>query len=132
MAAITVDPKVVRVARADSEHYEHGVTGAALERGTVVVKDSTGRWVAGNGGGTVKPGILLHKSLSANIPVTAVKGEGAIVEVGDGLPAVGAKVYATAAGGYDDLTTSNQVLGTVISVGGQEFGGTPKKLLRLD
>lgn len=127
-----MDPKVVRVARADSENYEHGVSGAATARGLVAVKDSTGRWVAGNGGGTVKPGILLHQTLSANIPVTAVKGEGAIVELGDNLPAVGAKVYATAAGGYDDNATGTQVLGTVISVGGQEFGGTPKKLLRLD
>lgn len=131
MAAISVTASTVRVARADSEHYRHAPSNAALTRGTVVVQNSSGKWVAGNGAGTQKPAILLHTVSSANIGVTAVQGTGAIVEVGDNLPAVGSSVYATSAGALDDSATSNQKVGEVISVGGQAFGGSAKKLLML-
>lgn len=131
MAAITVTASVVRPARAESFHFRHAPSNAALTRGTTVVLNSSGKWVAGNGAGTQKPYILLHSVSSANIGVTAVGGEGAIVEVGDGLPAVGASVYATTTGTLDDNATGTQKIGEVISVGGQAFGDTAKKLLEL-
>lgn len=131
MAAISVTASVVRAARADSENYIHGPSNAALTRGTVVVKNSSGKWVAGNGGGTLRPAILLHTVSSGNIGVTAVQGPNALVEVGDNLPAIGSSVYATAAGALDDSATSNQKIGEVDSVGGQAFGASAKKVLRL-
>lgn len=131
MAAISVTASVVRAARAESHHYRHAPTNAALTRGTVVVLNSSGKWVAGNGGGTQQPYVLLHTASSANIGASAVGGPGAILEVGDGLPAIGAEVFATAAGGLDTVTTSNQKIGEVISVGGQNFGDSAKKLLQL-
>lgn len=131
MAAITVTASKVRVARAESSHYRHAPSNAALTRGTVVNQNSSGNWVAGGGTGTQRPSVLLHTVSSAGIGATAVQGPGAILEVGDGLPAVGAFVYATATGTLDDSATSNQKIGEVISVRGEEFGGTAKKLLLL-
>jgi hypothetical protein len=131
MAAISVTASTVRVARADGHHYRHAPSNAALTRGTVVVLNSSGKWVAGNGGGNTQPYVLLHTVSSANIGVTAVGGPGAVVEVGDNLPAVAASVYATSAGALDDSATSNQKIGEVISVGGQAFGASAKKLLQL-
>lgn len=130
MAAISVTASVVRVARADGNNYVHAPANADLTRGTVVVQNSSGKWVAGNGGGTLKPHILLH-TVKANYAATAVGGDGAILDVGDGLPAVGSEVFATTAGGLDTVTTSNQKIGEVISVQGQAFGDSAKKLLRL-
>jgi hypothetical protein len=131
VAAISVTPAKVRYARAESSHFRHAPSNAALTRGTVVVLNSSGKWIAGNGGGTQQPYVLLHTVSSANVGVTAVGGPGAILEVGDSLPAIGASVYATAAGGLDDNATGTQKIGEVISVGGQAFGDAAKKLLQL-
>jgi hypothetical protein len=132
VAAIAVTASKVRPARFESSHLRHAPTNAALTRGTCVVLNSSGKWVAGNGAGAQKPYILLHSASSANIGATAVGGQGAIVEVGDALPAIGASVYATAAGALDDAASGNQKIGEVISVGGQAFGDAAKKLLQLD
>jgi hypothetical protein len=96
-----------------------------------VVLNSSGKWVAGNGGGTFRPAVLLHTVSSANIGATAVQGPGAILDVGDGLPAVGSSVYATTTGTLDDNATGTQKIGEVITVHGQEFGSTEKRLLQL-
>lgn len=131
MAAISVTASVVRPVVFSQDQLVHAPSNAALTRGTVVVQNSSGKWVAGNGGGTQRPSIVLHTVSSANIGVTAINGPGAELDVGDGLPAVGQPVYATAAGALDDSTTSNQKIGEVISVHGEAFGDSAKKLLKL-
>lgn len=132
MAAITVDPKVVRPVNWNHVQQKSNPTAAALERGTVVNEDTNGKWAAGHGGTTKRTYILLHKTVSANVAVTAVGGPGAIIYLGDNLPAIGSPVYATAAGGYDDVVTGNQRIGEVVAGQARPFGSAPKKLLRMD
>lgn len=143
MAAITIDPLQVRVVRADGNNYDTRPAGAALQRGTVVVDNNAagadnGKWVAGNGGGTRKPALLIRRAPAKNYEVTAVRGD-ALVELGDGAQslAIGAPVYATAAGALDDNATSNQRIGEMVAGYSVEKSvqGTPsapRRLLRLD
>lgn len=132
MAAITVDPKVVRPVNWDHVQQKTNPTAAALERGTVVNENADGKWAAGHGGGTKQSYFLLHKTLTANVAVTGVGGPGAVMYVGENLPAPGSVVYATAAGGLDDAATGNQRIGVVIAGQARPFGQAPKRLLQLD
>ncbi len=130
MAAIPVDPAVVRPVRFDNHNLDTRPCNAAMLAGVIVVEGANGKWTPGNGGGVSKPGVLLHRAIAANYEVTALRGD-AFVEMGEGLQALafGTPVYATATGGLDDLATGNQRIGTVVAGWGDY---NPRKLLRLD
>lgn len=129
MAAITVDANAVKPVRFNNTNIDDAPLNAQHDPGTVLVQNTAGRFVSGNGGGTVRPGVLISRS-TAGHGATRLIGPGAELDIGTGLDGYvpGTAVYATAAGTLDDVATGNVKIGEVFSVYGDK---TPRRLLRL-
>ena len=132
MAAITVNERLVKLARVD-QSMEPAVSASALDAGTYVTQGADGRYVAGGGAGG---GIVVETVLAPNAPISVLRK--GILDLGGTVLATrapGTPVYAAAATGIlDDAATGNVQVGRVEAGRGQlnGAGADQRRYLRVN
>lgn len=131
MASLGVNERFVKLVRVD-QSISPAVSGTALDAGTAIVQDTTGRFVVGAGNAT--RAINVETVLGANAPISPLK-KGLVDLGGTVLNAKnpGDSVYATAAGILDDSPTANTLVGYVVTGRGDLIAdGSNRRLLKVD